>query len=101
MLRIACGSEESKNFEECPESDKENLLTHQKLIHGDAFVNPKVLATYFSQEDESTATEKKMILRNLRSKIRRRVNEERKRLLSLHTSQHNEASYISNFLTLY
>ncbi|GBM35983.1 hypothetical protein AVEN_78082-1 [Araneus ventricosus] len=31
----SCGSEETRNFEECPESDEENLVIHQKLSQGD------------------------------------------------------------------
>ncbi|GBO44576.1 hypothetical protein AVEN_109927-1, partial [Araneus ventricosus] len=30
VSRVTCGSEETRNFEECPESDVENLVTHQK-----------------------------------------------------------------------
>ncbi|GBM87695.1 hypothetical protein AVEN_127688-1, partial [Araneus ventricosus] len=36
VSRVTCGSEETRNFEECPAIDEENLLTHQKLSHGDA-----------------------------------------------------------------
>ncbi|GBN30469.1 hypothetical protein AVEN_42031-1, partial [Araneus ventricosus] len=34
VSRVTCGSEETRNFEECPESDEENLATYQKLSHG-------------------------------------------------------------------
>ncbi|GBO39646.1 hypothetical protein AVEN_209855-1 [Araneus ventricosus] len=73
VSRVTCGLEETRNFEECPESDEENLVTHQKLSHGDALVHTGTLINYLEQEDESTPA-KKMILRNLRSIIRRRVN---------------------------
>lgn len=36
MLRVGCGYEEIRNFENCPESKEENLETHTKLSHGDA-----------------------------------------------------------------
>ncbi|GBN83031.1 hypothetical protein AVEN_81433-1, partial [Araneus ventricosus] len=39
VSRVTCGSEETRNFEECPESDEENLVTHQKLSHGGALVH--------------------------------------------------------------
>ncbi|GBN93481.1 hypothetical protein AVEN_242281-1 [Araneus ventricosus] len=71
VSRVTCDSEETKNFEECPESDEENLVIHQKLSHGDALVHTEALLNYLEQEDESTAAEK-MILRNLRNIIRRR-----------------------------
>ncbi|GBO39933.1 hypothetical protein AVEN_219715-1 [Araneus ventricosus] len=77
VSRVTCGSEETRNFEECPESDEENLVTHQKLSDGDALVPTEALLNYLEQEDERTPAEK-MILRNLRSIIRRRVNEEQK-----------------------
>ncbi|GBM18012.1 hypothetical protein AVEN_100959-1 [Araneus ventricosus] len=66
VSRVTCGSEETRNFEECPESDEENLVTHQKLSHGDALVHTEALLNYLEQEDESTPAEK-MVLRNLRS----------------------------------
>ncbi|GBO11807.1 hypothetical protein AVEN_30243-1 [Araneus ventricosus] len=68
VSRVTCGSEETRNFEECPESDEENLVTHQKLSHGDALVHTEALLNYLEQEDESTPAEK-MILRSLRSII--------------------------------
>ncbi|GBM52106.1 hypothetical protein AVEN_44740-1, partial [Araneus ventricosus] len=75
VSRVTCGSEETINFEECPESDEDNLVTHQKLSHGGALVHTEALLNYLEQEDESTPTEK-MILRNLSSSIiHRRVNE--------------------------
>ncbi|GBM14207.1 hypothetical protein AVEN_167294-1 [Araneus ventricosus] len=82
------GSEETRNFEECPESDEENLVTHQKLSHGGALVHTEALLNYLEQEDESTPAEK-MILRNLRSIIRRRVNEKQKQtsIISFFTKQ--------------
>ncbi|GBM98835.1 Jerky -like [Araneus ventricosus] len=39
VSRVICCSEETRNFEECPENDEENLVTHQKLSHGDALVH--------------------------------------------------------------
>ncbi|GBL83874.1 hypothetical protein AVEN_100786-1 [Araneus ventricosus] len=69
VSRVTCGSEETRNFEECPESDEENLVVHQKLSHGDALVHTEALHNYLEQEDESTTAEK-LILRNLRSIIR-------------------------------
>ncbi|GBN67278.1 hypothetical protein AVEN_131206-1 [Araneus ventricosus] len=54
VSRVTCGSEETRNFEECPESDEENLATHQKLSHGDALVHNETLLNYLEQEDEST-----------------------------------------------
>ncbi|GBN51569.1 hypothetical protein AVEN_83431-1 [Araneus ventricosus] len=77
VSRVTCGAEETRNFEECPESDEENLANHQKLSHGGALVDTEALLTHLEQEDESTPAEK-MILRNLRSIIRRRVNEKQK-----------------------
>ncbi|GBN05056.1 hypothetical protein AVEN_71189-1 [Araneus ventricosus] len=77
VSRVTCGSEETRNFEECPESDKENLVTHQKLSIGDALEHTEALLNYLEQEDESTPAEQ-MILRNLRSIIRRRGNEKQK-----------------------
>ncbi|GBN08122.1 hypothetical protein AVEN_131490-1 [Araneus ventricosus] len=58
VSRVTCASEETTNFEECPESDEENLVTHQKLSHGDALVHTKALLNYLEQEDESTPAEK-------------------------------------------
>ncbi|GBN75525.1 hypothetical protein AVEN_269944-1 [Araneus ventricosus] len=77
VSHATCGSEETRNFEECPESDEENLVTHQKLSLGGALVHTEALLNYLEQEDESTPAEK-MILRNLRGIIRRRVNEKQK-----------------------
>ncbi|GBO28661.1 Fatty-acid amide hydrolase 2, partial [Araneus ventricosus] len=73
VSRVTCGSEETRNFEECPESDEESLVTRQKLSLGDALVHTEALLNYSEQEDESTPAEK-MILRNLSSIIRRRVS---------------------------
>ncbi|GBM82760.1 hypothetical protein AVEN_272317-1 [Araneus ventricosus] len=53
-----CGSEETRNFEECPASGEENLVTHQKLSLGDALVHNEALLNYLEQEDESTPAEK-------------------------------------------
>ncbi|GBO08157.1 hypothetical protein AVEN_218873-1 [Araneus ventricosus] len=57
VSRVTCGSEETRNFEECPESDEENLVTHQKLSHGDV-VHTEALLNYLEKEDESTPAEK-------------------------------------------
>ncbi|GBN83349.1 hypothetical protein AVEN_9731-1, partial [Araneus ventricosus] len=85
---VTCGSEETRNFGEYPESDEGNLVTHQKLSHGDALVHTKALLNYLEQEDESTPAEK-MVLRNLRSIICRRVNEKQKQtsIISFFTKQ--------------
>ncbi|GBN24477.1 hypothetical protein AVEN_100487-1 [Araneus ventricosus] len=85
---VTCGSGETRNIEECPESDEENLVTHQKLSHGDALVHTEALLNYLEQEDESTPAEK-MTLRNLRSIIRRRVNGKQKQtsIISFFTKQ--------------
>ena len=53
--------------------NEENIVTHQKLRHDDALVHTEALLNYFKQDDESIPAEK-MMLRNLRSKIRQRVN---------------------------
>ncbi|GBO05680.1 hypothetical protein AVEN_182893-1 [Araneus ventricosus] len=68
VSRVTCGSEGTRIFEECPESDEENLVTHQKLSLSDALVHTEALLNYSEKEDESTPAEK-MILRNLRSII--------------------------------
>ncbi|GBM19674.1 hypothetical protein AVEN_199845-1 [Araneus ventricosus] len=34
VFRVSCGAEQTRNFEECLESDEENLANHQKLSHG-------------------------------------------------------------------
>ncbi|GBO39984.1 hypothetical protein AVEN_238566-1 [Araneus ventricosus] len=88
VSRVTCGSEEARNFEECPESDEENLVTHQKLSLGDAFVHTEALLNYLEQEDESTPAEK-MILRNLRNINCRRVNDKQKQtsIISFFTKQ--------------
>ncbi|GBM77333.1 hypothetical protein AVEN_43616-1 [Araneus ventricosus] len=88
VSRVTCGSEETRNFEECPASDGGNLVTRQKLSLGDALVHTEALLNYLEQEDESTPAEK-MILRNLRSIIRRRVKEKQKRtsIISFFTKQ--------------
>ncbi|GBN31184.1 hypothetical protein AVEN_257754-1 [Araneus ventricosus] len=78
--RVTSGSEETRIFEECLESDEENLVTHQKLSQGDGLVHTEALLNYSEQEDERTPTEK-MTLRNLRSVIRRRGNEKQKNRL--------------------
>ncbi|GBO37478.1 hypothetical protein AVEN_198792-1 [Araneus ventricosus] len=54
VSNVTCGSEETRNFEEFPESDEGNLVTHQKLSHGEALVHTEVLLNYLEQEDEST-----------------------------------------------
>ncbi|GBM40133.1 hypothetical protein AVEN_25970-1 [Araneus ventricosus] len=78
--RVTCGLEERRNFEEYPESDEENLVTHQKLSHDDALVHTEALLNYLEQEDESTPTEK-MILRMASETVTsRNLNERRKRL---------------------
>ncbi|GBM52772.1 hypothetical protein AVEN_78393-1, partial [Araneus ventricosus] len=56
--RVTCGSEETRNFKECPESEEENLVTRVKLSHGDALVHTEALLNYLEQEDESTPAEK-------------------------------------------
>ncbi|GBN80316.1 hypothetical protein AVEN_14398-1 [Araneus ventricosus] len=86
--RVTCGSEETRIFEECPESVEEDLVTHQKGSHGDVLVHTEALLDYLGQEDESTPAEK-MILRNLRSIIRRIVNEKQKQtsIISFFTKQ--------------
>ncbi|GBN15311.1 hypothetical protein AVEN_61769-1 [Araneus ventricosus] len=88
LFRVTCGSEETRNFKKVPESDEENLVTHQKLSHGDELVHTETLLNYLGQEDERTPAEK-MILRNLRSIIRRRVNEKQKQtsIISFFTKQ--------------
>ncbi|GBM34351.1 hypothetical protein AVEN_211887-1 [Araneus ventricosus] len=58
VSRVTCGSEETRNFGECPESDQENLVTLQKLSHGDALVHAKALLNYLEQEEERTPAEK-------------------------------------------
>ncbi|GBM22181.1 hypothetical protein AVEN_190833-1 [Araneus ventricosus] len=63
VSRVTCGSEETRNFEEYPESDEENLVTHQKLSHGDTLVHTEALLNYLEH------TCRKSILRNLRSII--------------------------------
>lgn len=86
VSRVTCDSEETRNEES--ESDQECLLTHPKLSHGDALVHTEALLNYLEQENESTPAEK-MMLRNLRGKIRRRVNENRKQtsIISFFTKQ--------------
>ncbi|GBN70587.1 hypothetical protein AVEN_88852-1 [Araneus ventricosus] len=88
VSRVTYDSEGTRNFEECSESDEENLATHQKLSHGNASVHTETLLNYLEQEDESTPAEK-MILRNLRSAIRRRENEKKKQtsIISFFTKQ--------------
>ncbi|GBO13686.1 hypothetical protein AVEN_74694-1 [Araneus ventricosus] len=88
VSRVTCGSEETRNFEESPESDEENFVTHQKLSLGDTLVHIEALLNYLEQEDQSTPAEK-MILRNLRSIIRRRVNEKHRHtsIISFFTKQ--------------
>ncbi|GBN45103.1 hypothetical protein AVEN_181758-1 [Araneus ventricosus] len=88
VSRATCGPEERRNFKECPKSDEENLVTHQKLSLGDSLVHTEALLNYLEQEDESTPAEK-MISRNVRSIIRRRVNEKQKRIfiISFFTKQ--------------
>ena len=76
-LRVVCDSEKTRNYGECSESDEENLVTYQKLNHGDALVHTEALLKYLKQEDESTSAQK-IMLRNLSSKIRQRVNEKQK-----------------------
>ncbi|GBM36933.1 hypothetical protein AVEN_132191-1 [Araneus ventricosus] len=67
VSRVTCGSKETRNFEDCPESDEENLVINQKLSHVGALVHAEALLNYLEQKDEST---------NLSSRvIRRRVNE--------------------------
>ncbi|GBN34627.1 hypothetical protein AVEN_129373-1 [Araneus ventricosus] len=77
VSRVTCDSEDTKNFEEFPEGDDEILVTHQTLSHDDALIHTETLLNYLEQEDESIPAEK-MILRNLCSIIRRRVNEKQK-----------------------
>ncbi|GBO01513.1 hypothetical protein AVEN_36108-1 [Araneus ventricosus] len=88
VSRATYGSEETRNFEECSGSDEENLVTHQKLSQGDTLVHTEVLHNYLEKEDESTPAEK-IIWRNLRSIIYRRVNEKQKQtsIISFFTKQ--------------
>ena len=67
---------------------KKNLVTNQKLSHGEALVYAEALFNYLEQEDESTQSEK-MTLRNLYGKIRRKENEKRNQtsILSFFTKQ--------------
>ncbi|GBN96917.1 hypothetical protein AVEN_202791-2-1, partial [Araneus ventricosus] len=46
VSRVTCDSEETRNFEECPKSDEENLVTHHKLSYGDALVHTEALLNY-------------------------------------------------------
>ncbi|GBO38386.1 hypothetical protein AVEN_21358-1 [Araneus ventricosus] len=46
VSRVTCGSEETRNFEECPESDEENLATPEKLSHGDSLAHTEALLNY-------------------------------------------------------
>ncbi|GBO05653.1 hypothetical protein AVEN_74278-1 [Araneus ventricosus] len=50
VTRVTCGSEETRDFEECPESDDENLVVHQKLSHGGALVHTEALLNYLEQK---------------------------------------------------
>ncbi|GBL89447.1 hypothetical protein AVEN_259047-1, partial [Araneus ventricosus] len=88
VSRVTCASEETRNFEECSESDEENLVTYQKLRHCDSLVHIEALLNYLERENESTPAEK-MILRNLRSIIRRSVNKKQKQtsIISFFTKQ--------------
>lgn len=43
-------TKETRNFEECPVSDKESLVTHQKLIHSDALIHTEALVNYLSKK---------------------------------------------------
>ncbi|GBM74384.1 hypothetical protein AVEN_161278-1 [Araneus ventricosus] len=61
VSRVTCGLEETRNFEECLESDEESLVEQQKLSHGDALVHTEALLNYLEQEDESTTAEKREI----------------------------------------
>lgn len=52
-MRVICGLEWRRDFEEWIESDEESLVTDQKLSQYDAWVCPGVLVNYFELEDES------------------------------------------------
>lgn len=71
MFHVTCHSEQTRNYEECPESDEESLITSEKLTHGDVLLHSEVLPNYLEQEDESTSA--KNMLTNLRSEISQRV----------------------------
>ncbi|GBL89278.1 hypothetical protein AVEN_225819-1 [Araneus ventricosus] len=58
VSRVTCGSEETRNFEECPASDEGNLVTLLKLSHGETLVHTEALLNYLEQEDESTPAKK-------------------------------------------
>ncbi|GBL79111.1 hypothetical protein AVEN_92364-1 [Araneus ventricosus] len=51
VSHVTCGLEQTRNFEECPESDEENLVTHQKLNHGDSLVHTEALLNYLEQDE--------------------------------------------------
>ncbi|GBM28577.1 hypothetical protein AVEN_265026-1 [Araneus ventricosus] len=93
---------ETRNFEECPASDEENLVTHQKLSLGDALVHTEALLNYLEQEDESTPAEQ-MILRNVRSIIPRRINEKQKQtsIISFFTKQLLEVEFFGERVVKY
>ncbi|GBN94566.1 hypothetical protein AVEN_192853-1 [Araneus ventricosus] len=46
VSHATCGSEETRNFEECSESDEDNLGTHQKLRHGHWYTLRRCLITW-------------------------------------------------------
>ncbi|GBM95652.1 hypothetical protein AVEN_130013-1 [Araneus ventricosus] len=86
VCHVTCGSEETRDFEECSDSDEGNIVTHQKLRHCVSLVHTEALLNYLEQEDESTPAEN-MILRNLRSIIRRRVNKKQTSIISFFIKQ--------------
>ncbi|GBN71801.1 hypothetical protein AVEN_245194-1, partial [Araneus ventricosus] len=49
VSHVTCGSEETRNFDECSENDEENLVTHQKLRHGDSLVHTEALLNYLEK----------------------------------------------------
>lgn len=50
VLRVAFGSEETNNFEQSPERDEGNLVTHPKLSDNDSQKQTEALLNYFEQE---------------------------------------------------
>ena len=43
MVRVTHDSEKLRNYKECSKSDKENLVTHQKLSQGDILAHTETL----------------------------------------------------------
>lgn len=77
IIERATQIESTSSADKSDDEDDETLISPQKISHSDALNYTEQLLSYLEQQEDGTLPEK-MMLRNLRATIRRKVNESRK-----------------------